>query len=63
MASTSIMASTSLSGQPPPWPAHPGVKWLRAAAPPVLLIAAGLAVWQVVVSSVSINPQLLPGPG
>jgi ABC-type nitrate/sulfonate/bicarbonate transport system permease component len=31
-------------------------------SPPLLLIAAGLVLWQVVVSARHINPQLLPGP-
>jgi ABC-type nitrate/sulfonate/bicarbonate transport system permease component len=35
---------------------------LRTATPPSLLIAAGLALWQLVVTADSINPQLLPGP-
>jgi len=34
----------------------------RAVTPPLLLIAAGLALWQVVVSADNTNPQLLPGP-
>jgi ABC-type nitrate/sulfonate/bicarbonate transport system permease component len=62
MASTSIMASTSLSGRPAPWAGRPSGRWLRAAAPPLLLIAAGLAAWQLVVTAASTNPQLLPGP-
>jgi ABC-type nitrate/sulfonate/bicarbonate transport system permease component len=37
-------------------------RWLGAATPPFLLIAAGVALWQLVVSADRINPQLLPGP-
>ena len=37
-------------------------RWLRSATPPFLLIAAGLALWQLVVIAGSTNPQLLPGP-
>ena len=37
-------------------------RWWRAVTPPLLLIAAGLALWQLVVTADSINPQLLPGP-
>ncbi len=37
-------------------------RWWRAVTPPLLLIAAGVAFWQLVVTAESINPQLLPGP-
>ncbi len=51
-------------GQPAlaPSAARSARKWLRTAAPPSLLIAAGLALWQLVVTADSVNPQLLPGP-
>ena len=51
-------------GQPVPAPsaARSARTWLRTATPPSLLIAAGLALWQLVVTADSINPQLLPGP-
>ncbi len=67
MASTSIMASAKSSkfpvlGRPAPRAAHLPRRWLRAASPPFLLIAAGLVLWQLVVTADSINPQLLPGP-
>ena len=47
---------------PAPSAARSARRWLRTATPPSLLIAAGLALWQLVVTADSINPQLLPGP-
>jgi NitT/TauT family transport system permease protein len=42
--------------------AHAAARRLRVVLPPLLLILAGLGIWQLVVSANHTDPQLLPGP-
>ena len=39
-----------------------GWAWLRRAAPPLVLVAVGLAVWQWYVTASGVRPQVLPSP-
>ncbi|HTT90929.1 MAG TPA: ABC transporter permease [Acidimicrobiales bacterium] len=62
-ADSAVQNASAPSGPSPRPPgAHAAARRLRVVLPPLLLILAGLAIWQLVVSVNHTDPQLLPGP-
>lgn len=54
--------ASSLRPQAPPSWGRRAAHRLRLVLPPLLLILAGLALWQLAVTADHVDPQLLPGP-
>ena len=62
-ADSAVQNASAPSGPSPRPPGgHAAARRLRVVLPPLLLILAGLAIWQLVVSANHTDPQLLPGP-